>query len=273
MSRHTLGICSAWYTSATPQALRALSVQILIWHLSTYIYGEGILCHFLERYKKRLAAESDVYRYISQEQKEEYEHQKMFEQLILSLWYRPIRPKYFKRVIAHASIYLGVRYFLLIQMQFELMSQEISIELIKDPTVHPILRSICIYHEREETGHIQLNQALLDKYCIDRSWLSRTIWWWCIVANTLFLRWEYARVVYTDIYGSNQLERTHQSMVWDLKKCDIFNFRSQKALNFIHRYRLITSGNRWAFRFFLRYTHDLYNSQSMSTSSIHHSNR
>lgn len=219
-----------------------------------YIYGssEWVFCLFLARILLNYKIWSSEYNFILREQIEEYRHQDMFERVLkLMQSEHSEMSKIWKWTMRWEATYVFPKYFYILQIVVEIISGDFWDTCIKNKWIHKLIRDVSWIHEYEEKRHILFAQIMLDEYFKESGFLWKTLWWWFVLWDVLFLNAHYIRLENFEKLWVKNYKHLYKVAKKTWKKNKYKSFNSKRWNAFIKRYWFITWGNRWAFKLFL----------------------
>lgn len=164
------------YKMLSPAQIRELGRLEAIQIIYLYAYTESVMCLYLARHLVGSEFGSGEHAFLLREQIEEYRHQDMFLRglEILGLDFEPMS-KWTKWWTSFEALILPKRYFFLLQITIELISREVGKACFQDPNLHPLVRDLCLMHEREEALHIAFSDQYIAKHFAGAGFLARTL--------------------------------------------------------------------------------------------------
>lgn len=150
------------YDTLDHDQIRELSRIEVIQIIYLYAYTESVMCYYMARHLVKSDFGSEEHAFILREQFEEYRHQDMFLRglQILGMDFKPMS-RFTKWWTGLEAILLPSKIFFLLQITIELISREVGRTTFSDTRIHPLVRDLCLMHEREEARHITFSDLYL----------------------------------------------------------------------------------------------------------------
>ena len=219
-----------------------------------YIYAtsEWVFCLFLAKTLLNYKIESPEYNFILREQIEEYRHQDMFSRILSILKSKHTEiSKLWKWTMKWEALNIFPKYFYILQVVIEIISWDFGRKCIENKQVFKLVRDASKIHEIEESRHIAFAKIMLDKYFKNSGFFGKTLWWWFVFFDILFINWHYIKLENFKKLWVKNYKQLYKIAKKQWKKNKIKNFSSKWWMDFLNRYWFITIWNKWAFKIFL----------------------
>lgn len=240
---------SELYEKLTEKQLRELTRIEAIQTLYLYAYAESVMCYYMARHLVKSDFWSEEHAFILREQIEEYRHQDMFLRAleILGKDYKPMS-KFTKWWTGFEAIVLPPKIFFLLQIAIELVTREIWRLTFPDERIHPLVRDLCMIHEREEARHVTFSNAYIENAYKRDGFFMRTIAGICIALDIAFLHHFYVYPwMYKKAWISEDLKYYKTAKKFILRS-EVKNMMTGSAREFLSKHWWITWANEWLFR-------------------------
>ena len=219
-----------------------------------YIYAssEWVFCLFLARILLKYKVWSPEYNFILREQIEEYRHQDMFNRILgilksehTEIWW------IWKWSMKWEALNIFPKYFYILQVVIEIISGDFGWKCIKNKEVLKLVRDASEIHDLEEARHIAFAQIMLDKYFEKSGFFGKTLGWWFVFFDILFINSHYIKKENFKKLWVKNWKQLYKVAKKNWKNSKLKNFDSKRWKDFCNRYWFITWGNRRAFKWFL----------------------
>lgn len=182
------------YDTLTREQQVELGKHEVVQVMYSYGWSESLACLFFNRHLLTLQPDDVEYRFLIRELIEEFRHQEMFAEAIMTLGGKPIQPSRAHKFFGHLTVkYMPAPWVFISVLAVEHMADIYGKLMRKDPKIYSVLSKVSELHHIEEGRHIYYTEMWLKRFTQNAGLIKRTWYSMLVLFNILFMRTLYVK--------------------------------------------------------------------------------